>query len=406
MPKPVHMFDPATISSARAWQALFLHPAVQDLLERYKSSPPDALTLAQNLRTHFDPAASQQIGAWLQLQPKAQQKFGPRQWWLCDAFAYEQSTGAELSQWKTQLWPAGINLADLCCGMGGDSMFLPANIRVLGVDLDPRRVAMFVHNTAGRAGNSAGILGDALSEAWRADYLQIDPARRVHQAQNQRKILLEPSWEQVTRLFDRVAGAMVKLPPAFPLEMLPPTASVLYLGQRNDCLETLVLWGEFPWVQNLGLGPVVGAVNVTDGQFYAQPRSAVVNLPVQPVQKWIYEPLPTMVRSHLFTNLAQKLDLSLIDEQIAYLTADFKVESPWFRAFEVLEQGSQNRKGIQQWIYAHNIGKLTIKKRGVDMDIDQELKKFKLKGDNNGILFYTRAQEKRLAILTKPQEIW
>ena len=412
IPKAVHIFNSASISSARDWERLFLRPEIQGLLQKYKSSPPDALTLAQKLKSSFSVEQRHFIGEWLQIQPKAQQKFGSDKLWLCDTFAYEQSTGATLSRWKSQIWPGGIKLADLCCGMGGDSIFLDPKVQVLGVDLDPKRLYMFAYNT-----ESAGlkrsaevkrsfICADVLSSAWKADFLQIDPARRQERRQNQRKFILQPSWNEILDLCKRVQGAVIKLPPGFPVEKIPPTASILYLGHHNDCLEALVLIGEIPWLRNLSQEAIIGAVNCSDDGLFWRSRRELVQNSIKKVKKWLYEPIPTMIRSHLFLNLAKELGLAQIDPQIAYLTGDFPVNSPWLKAFEVLESGTQNRKNIQKWIYKHNIGKLIIKKCGVDINIDAELKKFKLKGDNNGILFFTRLQNKRISILSKTQEIW
>ena len=70
-------------------------------------------------------------------------------------------TAQDIGRWKAKLWPCGndatsdatenatgadAEVHDLCCGMGGDSFYLPAGLKVTGVDLDKNRLAMYSHN--------------------------------------------------------------------------------------------------------------------------------------------------------------------------------------------------------------------------------------------------------------------
>ena len=52
----------------------------------------------------------------------------------------------------------------------------------------------------------------------------------------------------------------------------------------------------------------------------------------------------------------------------------------------------------------HGIGKITLKRRGVKLDPDAEIKRLKPKGKNSAILFYTRAYGEKVAILAKRAE--
>ena len=65
---------------------------------------------------------------------------------LCDRLALEQSTAQDIGRWKANLWPRDGSVNDLCCGMGGDSFYLPASLALTGVDLDENRLAMYMYN--------------------------------------------------------------------------------------------------------------------------------------------------------------------------------------------------------------------------------------------------------------------
>ena len=49
----------------------------------------------------------------------------------------------------------------------------------------------------------------------------------------------------------------------------------------------------------------------------------------------------------------------------------------------------------------HDIGKLTLKLRGVHLDPDAEIKRLKPKGKNSAILFYTRKAGEKIALLAE-----
>lgn len=166
---------------------------------------------------------------YLQLRPRLAEKFGLAIDLVCDRLAYEQSTAQDLGRWKAALWPAGSSVHDLCCGMGGDSFFIPPTVQVQGYDLDLARIAMYNHNMQVQGLPFSAQLHDVRNLESRAQFFCIDPARRAELGQNQRDwTLMTPALDEVMALAQRYEGGMIKLPPGFPLEAVPSEVECLF----------------------------------------------------------------------------------------------------------------------------------------------------------------------------------
>ena len=89
----------------------------------------------------------------------------------------------------------------------------------------------------------------------------------------------------------------------------------------------------------------------------------------------------------------------MLDEHIAYLTSDAAVTSPFVQSFRVRETMPATPKAISAALKANGIGRLEIKKRGVDIDPAAFRKKLTLRGDEEATLILVRIGDKRRAIL-------
>ena len=194
---------------------------------------------------------------YMALVPKILEKFGSENL-LCDKLALEQSTAQDIGRWKASLWPAvsegddgNASVHDLCCGMGGDSFFIPASFKIVGVDLDENRLAMYSHNMEVLGKAASTLCADVRETADRngstespATFFTIDPARRAQEGENQRDLRnLTPTLEEVVEISKHYQGGMVKLPPGYPPAEIPDGTEILYLGGHSDCRECLVLFG-------------------------------------------------------------------------------------------------------------------------------------------------------------------
>ncbi|WP_405327721.1 THUMP-like domain-containing protein [Fibrobacter sp.] len=442
---------------------------VQDFIKLATKKKLDALQVSTQLAKEFSNEERAAIMDYMALVPKFREKFGIENtaFLLCDKLALEQSTAQDIGRWKATLWEnarqanknngennsndsAAPIVHDLCCGMGGDSFYLPKEFSTIGVDLDENRLAMYRYNSSVMRGISPEssdahvILGDvrevathsnaAASDAQHADYFTIDPARRAIEGENQRDLRnLTPTFEEVIEISKHYKGGMAKIPPGYPICEIPKGTEILYIGSRTDCRECLVLFGELAQNPDHVRAVMVDktgneianwtfardekreARNESEQSQYDhnyelegrdrvyRTSSSESDLPLGGISKFIAEPAPVLLRSHLFgvVALAHDETTHLISPGIAYVTSEKPLPSPAFANYEILESSEISTGAVRAMLKSHDIGKLTLKLRGVKVDPDQEIKRLKPKGKNAATLFYTRLDGEKIAILAR-----
>ena len=456
---------------------LLTSTAVQDFIRDAFKRKMDALQVSTHLAKEFSNEDRASIMDYMALVPKFREKFGigetakktvqecaipaSASFLLCDKLALEQSTAQDIGRWKASLWPSGETaigktVHDLCCGMGGDTFFLPQELTAIGVDLDENRLAMYRYNSGVMRGipqesyDAHAILGDVREVAKendsesatparpKADYFTIDPARRAIEGENQRDLRnLTPTFEEVIEIAKHYKGGMAKIPPGYPICEIPRGTEILYIGSRTDCRECLVLFGELAQNPDHVRAVMVGKTGETiadwsfirdekrearneseqsqyDHNYELEGRDRVYrtsssesDLPLGGISKFIAEPAPVLLRSHLFGVIALAHDETthLISPGIAYVTSEKPLPAPAFANYEILESSEISTGAVRDMLKSHDIGKLTLKLRGVKVDPDQEIKRLKPKGKNSATLFYTRLDGEKIAILTRRSEL-
>lgn len=353
--------------------------------------------IAQELRKKYNPEQARWILSHARLWPLWKKKLEADVFLQCDRLALEQSTAADISRYKAKLFPPLARIADLCCGMGGDSLFFPADSEVYGLDLDPLRCVWYRHNTAALGKSRPCVQGLAEKSPLAADFALLDPARRNSLGQS--RILarhLQPGPEHWNQVNIKHAGCLLKLPPGLDLETMPFAHATHFLGSPNDCREQLLLCGS--------LCPEPGqrgAVVVQEGKaffFGGIPQFFSKDEEADPA-RWLVEPHTPLVRSHLYPNMARHLHLAPLDYSIAYLTSTQKPPGDWWTSWEIIDHCSLGSDRVEKMLKRHQMGKLTLKKRGVDIDPQIELRRLRPMGDEKGILVYGRLHGKHHAFL-------
>ncbi len=434
---------------------LLASDTVQGFIEEALTRKWDALQVSTALhKAGYSNEDRASIMDYMALVPKFREKFGFSSFLLCDKLALEQSTAQDIGRWKANLWPcgndatddttesatgAGAKVHDLCCGMGGDSFYLPASLTLTGVDLDENRLAMYRHNLQAFGKDASVKCADVRSiestdNGMRADYFTIDPARRAIEGENQRDLRnLTPTLEEVVEISKHYKGGMAKLPPGYPPAEIPDGTEILYLGGHSDCRECLVLFGELAKHPDTVRAVIIDKNGETVAEWSRKRdrsletldddlqekldrndslegkdrtyRTATSrsDLPLGEIGKYIAEPAPVLIRSRLFSDaaLAHDPDAHLISEGIAYVSSDKPLPAPAFTSYEILAHAEIATGAVRSMLKEHDIGKITLKLRGVKLDPDAETKRLKPKGKNSAILFYTRFRGEKIAILTR-----
>lgn len=362
----------------------------------------DPLKLVARLRKQGASAElSAQVLTQLKLRRKAVAKFGlfAKEMLFTEA-GFEQATRLSVAAHHAGRYQgAGItSVTDLGCGIGADSLaFAAAGLRVIAVEQDQQTAALASFNLASFE-NATVLQTTAENVAIETEGLWFDPARRdlTHTGERHKVVGPEdfsPNLDWIFKLA-RTKPSGVKLGPAFPLELIPEDAQAEWVSHDGDLVE-LTLW--------FGFGDAGSRSALKLGQESHRYRaSEAVLAEVGPLGRYVYEPDSSLIRSGLMGNLAQELGLNLISPQIAYLSSDKLLSSPWLKSYELIEEIAFDEKRIAAWCRDRGIGILEIKKRGVDITPEQLRPKLKLKGAGTATLILTKVGGTRKALFCKP----
>ena len=332
------------------------------------------------------------------LRLRAKKKFGlGAQEMLFTEAGLEQATRGEIATWHASLLSsAGIgSVTDLGCGIGADSIaFSKAGIEVVAIEQHPTAFAAASHNLRGKP-NTNVIQADAESIEVTTQAVYIDPARRDQNKKSKGPVRLRPedfspSLDFVFSLA-RDTPALVKLSPAFPHELIPADFEANWVSHQGDLVEVLLRAGPLAEAGSRK-AVIVGSEHV---EFVGQEEQAEI----APLGQYIFEPDSALVRSHLIGAFAKRNNLNLISKDIAYLTSDKDLETPWLKRYRVVEVLPLGDKEIRRYCADNNIGSLEIKKRGVDITPEALRPKLKLKGTGVATLILTKVGDARRAIV-------
>ncbi|HET6668222.1 MAG TPA: class I SAM-dependent methyltransferase, partial [Intrasporangium sp.] len=291
------------------------------------------------------------------------------------------------------------SVLDLGCGLGADLVaFSRAGLTSAGVDLDPVRVEVARANLAVLGLPGAVKVADGTTlDLGGFGALFADPARRGARGRVFDVEGWAPPWSFVTSLLQRVS--VVKVAPGIPHELVPDGVEAEWVSEAGEVKEA-ALWS--PYLATARRRATVighgGLATLTDEDDPYVGRER----PVRALDEFLYEPDGAVIRAGLVTAVAGGVGGGLVDEHIAYITSGESFRTPFARGYQVLEEVPYREKPLKAALRERSIGRLTIKKRGVDVHPDQLRKRLDLHGDNEATLVMTRVAGEGTALLVRP----
>ncbi len=380
-----------------------LTPEALGLLEQLPPSEgaPDAVRLVSRLRKEGHPPA--RVAAVLtqyRLRRKAVAKFGPfAERMLFTAPGLEQASRlAVAAQHAGRYRAAGLgSVADLGCGIGGDSMaFSALDLRVTAVERDEPTAAIASYNLAPWVRTTVE-LGDATAfDVERAEGLWLDPARREGARRLSSPDDFSPSLDAALALAARRPTG-IKLAPGMDRALLPEGLEAQWVSDGGEVVE-LVLWSGA--LARDGVGRAALVLGAEGSSELTAPEDSA-DASVGDLGEYLYEPDGAVIRARLIGDLARRLDGRMLDGTIAWITADRLEPTPFARAFRVLERWPLDAKRIGRELKQRGIGTVEIKKRGVDIDPAAFRKQLKPQGEGSATLVLTRVAGERAALLVE-----
>lgn len=371
--------------------------------EAYVDADGDPVRAASSVR-RTEPNAEKAAAAMTQvdLRRRAVAKFGElglRMYFTPDAL--EQSTRLRVADHRAARVAAASpsSVVDLGCGIGGDLIaFARRGLTTAGVDLDPLRVEMAKANLESLGLAGAVMEADATTLALDGfGVVYADPARRSGRGRVFDVDGWTPPWSFVESLLGR--AAVVKVAPGIPHDLVPDGVEAEWVSDGGEVKEA-ALWASYlasakrraTVIAESGLATLTEEDDPYDGKAR----------PVRDLGRCLYEPDGAVIRAGLVTAVAAGVGGGLVDEHIAYVTADEAFHSPFARGYEILEVLPYREKMLKLALRQRNIGSLTIKKRGVDVVPDELRKRLALTGDEPATLVLTRVAGAGTALLVRP----
>jgi len=348
--------------------------------------------LQQRLRTQFSDAAVRTALTLRDLRRKAAAKFSQAdQMWFTPT-GLEQATSEAIARHKAKRFDGLV--WDYCCGIGGDSIALAERGEVRGVDLDPSMCLRAAWNAElfGVADRLQTLTQDVTTITERTGLLHIDPDRRP--SGQQRTLRIEdfsPGLEVLKTLIAEFRGGAIKLSPASNFVGKFPGAEIELISLNGECKEATVWFGDLAGSESFRATVLPSGESIS-----ADPLSARADITT--TQAFVFDPDPALVRSGLLDVLAERLQVTRLDDAEEYLTAPKAVISPWMQTFRVLEVLPNNDREVRAACRRFEFGSAEIKCRHLSIDIEKVRRKLPLNGSRPGVLIYARVLGKATVI--------
>ncbi len=367
------------------------------LLERAAGADPADVSAVAALRKQYDRdavAVALELGA---ARRKAIRKLGERGSTLAaDLAGVEQASGGAVAAYKARriAQVAGAQpVADLCCGIGGDSMALvDAGLEVHAVDRDPLRAWMTQHNTNSGADTVCADVeqlntGDAI--------IHIDPARRDESTRRRAWRIddYQPGPEVIARLIDHAQAAAVKLSPGIDTEALPRPGELEFISDQGRLVQAVLWTGALAGDARRATLLKGDNTQVLSGEPLAPPTGVV--------QRHLYTFDAAVERAGLIGQLCEQAGVPAVHPRLGLLTSDRILDSPWLTGFELIERLPWRPRRVRQWLAANDGGIIEIKTRGKACDPDREQTNLRGDGATAYTVFVLRFDTKVEALICK-----
>ena len=374
------------------------------------SSTTDVLALVAKLRSDGnDPATVAAVLTQAKLRKRGQAKFGE----FADQMLFTEAGLEQASRLRVAALHAGRfrsagikQVADLGCGIGAESMALASlGIDVMAFELDEVTAAVATYNLALFENVKVEIADVEQLDLSQFEALFFDPARRE---------LHGPKKATTQRHFDpanyspnynfcienaKTKPTGIKLGPGHDKKQIPEGTEAQWVSVDGDLVEMSL------WFGKVARDNIARSALLIKGDFKDEinsPNSSSASAPLAKLGRYVYEPDNSLIRSGLIAEFSEPVGLTLIAPDIAYLSSDTRIHSPWMKGYEVIDDLVFDRKKLKAYVRENNIGILEIKKRGSDISPEELRKQLAPKGEGAATLIVTRVGDAHRVLVAQP----
>jgi hypothetical protein len=342
------------------------------------------------------------------LREKASSKFPFAERMYLTREALEQASAWDVSTYRCVRFQPFKQVVDLGCSIGGDTLALSRVTSVVGIDIDQLRLAM------ARA-NAQAIYPFSSIAFFQADVskrlpvsphpnlgLFFDPARRRDGSRIYSIHDYQPPLEILEKWLPQYPAIGVKISPGVNLdEVRDFEAELEFVSLRGELKEALLWFG--PLKSTCRRATVLPGPHTLEEDFAFFEEEDRERLPLVEPCKYLYEPDPSILRSKLVSKLGEIIGAAQLDRDIAYLTADSFVETPFARGWQVEDWFPFGLKRLRAILRERGVGKVVVKKRGSPIQPEDLIRDLRLKGDQERVIFLTHLRGKPIVVICLPR---
>lgn len=297
---------------------------------------------------------------------------------------------------------------DATCGVGADGLALArSGCSVLLSDRDPEVLACAAANLAASGAGGRVLRADACHPPFAGGSVRallLDPDRRASGRRSGDPADWSPSLRETHALTARFPAACVELPPVVEPDRLPAGWRPVWTSLAGELREVTAWTGELargrPPREALALDADGGRTSLGGEPVEVEALDAAAAARVA----WLAEPDPAVIRAGLLGNLARETGLAPLAPRLAYLGGHARPVHGLLRRWRVLGTAPLDRRRVRSLLGEHDVGPLTVKKRGHPEPAEVLARRLAGPGSRPGLLAVARLERGHLALLLAPEE--
>lgn len=332
------------------------------------------------------------------LRRRAREKFSQAEQMLFVREALEQATRQEVAHHRAKRFQGFERIADLGCGIGGDSLALAQVAHLVwAYDLDEIRLIFAQHNAAvyNLAAKINFVRANVLQLPCRLDHLHamfIDPARRTKTGKRVYATdQYQPPLEQILGLYANKPLA-IKIAPGvdWTKYQIDEVEIISFAGEAKEMIFWQVELATSAVKRRATLLPSGETVTDTEPD----------DCPLVSLGDYIYEPDPAIIRAGLVAQTGLRLGLGQLDPHIAYLSGPSLIQSSLVTGYAIQAVLPLKIKKINHYLKSHGLGRANVKQRGTGLSPEKIQTQLKTAKDGPEFtLILSRFQDRHLALV-------
>ena len=378
----------------------------------------NVVRIAKSLRKLTTPTRGALVMEQAQLRKKAGQKFTRASRMFFTRRGLEQASGQRLAEYKASRFKSLENVADVCCGIGGDLLSLARRdkldgakalpVTTVGVEIDELTSLFARKNLDAYALDREFVdvrqIDFAEFDLSKLDGIHVDPDRRV-QERTVHGSRFMPSLPDVFQRLGSDCSAAIKVAPATPhAGYFPPGVQREWIGDDRECKQQILWVGpatEKPGhrtATHIGKKGEISQISVVENE--ARPGVVIGSQ----ILRYLYEPHAIVLAAQLNNVMGDRYGLKRFSADVVYLTGDEDIEDPLLTQFEVLAVLPISLRKTQVFLNRLEVGEIEVKKRGIDDVTVSQFKRLKLAGNQRATVLLTRLGRSRIAVIAKRRD--